>query len=268
VSGVQSLATEAPHYVDDLRKSKTFRVYDNRYHISARLKSQAAALPARLGSAATTLSNITVGVFSTITQLITVLTIGFFFLLDGQRLLGGAFDLLPAERAEPSRRLAERIYRAVGGYVAGNLAISLLAGVVSFVTLTTLGIPYALPLSVLMAFFDLIPLVGATIGAILVGIVTLFNGFPETTLVWAVVQIVYQQVESYVVVPVVYRQTVQVNGLITIVSVLVGGTLLGILGALVAIPIAGALQILITELWEVRRRRVRAALITPPPPGG
>jgi predicted PurR-regulated permease PerM len=266
VSGVQSLATQSPHYIDDLRKSKAYRNYDNRYHISNRLKAQAAALPTRLGSAASTLSTITVGVFSTLTQLITVLTITFFFLLDGERLPARAFDLLPPERAEPSRRLAERVYQAVGGYVAGNLAISVLAGVVSFVTLTLLDVPYALPLSVLMAFFDLIPLVGATIGAVLVGIVTLFNGFPETTIIWIVVQIVYQQVESYVVVPVVYRHALEVNGLITIVAVLIGGTLLGILGALVAIPVAGALQILIGELWAVRRSRIQAELISPSPP--
>jgi predicted PurR-regulated permease PerM len=268
VSGVQSLATQAPHYIDDLRKNKTFRNYDNRYHITAKLTSQVSSLPSKLGSAANTLSTITVGVFSTLTQLITVLTIAFFFLLDGERLVSRGVELLPPERAEPTRRLAESIYRAVGAYVAGNLAISVLAGVVSFVTLTLLDIPFALPLSVLMAFFDLIPLVGATIGAVLVGVVTLFNGFPETTIIWTVVQIVYQQVESYVVVPVVYRHALEVNGLITIIAVLIGGTLLGILGALVAIPVAGALQILIAELWRMRTSRVQSELIAPSRPAG
>jgi predicted PurR-regulated permease PerM len=265
VSGVQSLATDAPHYIQTLRRNHTFRKYDNRYHVTKKLQAQASALPGQLSTAATTLSNITVGAFSTLAKLITVLTIAFFLLLDGARWLGQVFELLPTERADPARRIATEIYRTVAGYVAGNLAISVIAGVVSFVTLVSLDVPFALPLSVLMAFFDLIPLVGATIGAILVGVVTLFNGFPTSTIVWVVVQIVYQQVESYVIVPVVYRHTVEVNGLVTIVAVLIGGTLLGILGALVAIPVAGALQLLIREIWAARRRRVEARVIDPPP---
>jgi predicted PurR-regulated permease PerM len=110
-----------------------------------------------------------------------------------------------------------------------------------------------------MAFFDLIPLVGATIGAILVGIVTLFVDFPTATIVWAIVQLVYQQVESSVLVPVVYRRTVNVSALLTVVAVLMGAQLLGILGALIAIPVAGAIQIVAQEVW---RNRVG----TDPPP--
>jgi predicted PurR-regulated permease PerM len=263
VTNVQSLANDAPTYVEKLRKNPTFRKYDNRYKITAKLSSQVATLPAKLGSAASTLSSITVGVFSAIVQLITVLTIAFFLLLDGRRLLDWCFDELPHAHAERSRALAERIYRAIGGYVAGNLAISIVAGSVSFVTLVLLDVPFALPLAVLMAFFDLIPLVGATIGAVIVGIVTLFNGFPTSTIVWTIVQIAYQQVESSVISPIVYRRTVQVNGLVTILAVLAGGRLLGVLGALVAIPIAGALQIVAAELWSARSRRADARLTEP-----
>jgi predicted PurR-regulated permease PerM len=172
-------------------------------------------------------------------------------------------DLLPAEREPRAREVVDRIYRAVGGYVAGNLAISVIAGIVSFVTLTLLDVPFALPLSVLMAFFDLLPLVGATIGAIIVGVVTLFNGFPGSTIIWVVVQIVYQQMESNVIFPIVYRRTVEVNGLVTIIAVLIGASLLGILGALLAIPVAGALQIVLTEAWQLRQERRSSRLIDP-----
>jgi predicted PurR-regulated permease PerM len=252
-AGVQSMARDAPRYVDELRNSKAFRKYDNRYGITAKLKEQAAALPAKLANAASTLSSITVGVFSALVKLITVLTIAFFLLLDGRRYVDWCLSQVPPERADRDRALAERIYRSVAGYVAGNLAISVIAGLVSFVTLTVLGVPFALPLSVLMAFFDLIPLVGATIGAVIVGVVTLFHGFPASTIIWAVVQIVYQQVESNVIFPIVYRRTVEVSGLVTIVAVLIGGTVLGVLGALIAIPVAGAVQIVVTELWRSRR---------------
>jgi predicted PurR-regulated permease PerM len=263
VSGVQSIANDAPTYLAKLRKDRTFRRYDNRYHITTKLQDQATALPSKLSSAAGTLSSITVGVFSAIIKLITVLTIAFFLLLDGGRIAGWCLDLLPAEREPRAREVVDRIYRAVGGYVAGNLAISVIAGIVSFVTLTLLDIPFALPLSVLMAFFDLLPLVGATIGAIIVGIVTLFNGFPTSTIIWVVVQIVYQQMESNVIFPIVYRRTVEVNGLVTIIAVLIGASLLGILGALLAIPVAGALQIVLTEAWQLRQERRSSRLIDP-----
>jgi predicted PurR-regulated permease PerM len=265
-SGVQSLGNDAPAYVQKLRNNPTLRKYDNRYHVTRRLQEQAALLPAKLGSAASTLSSVTVGVFSAIVQLITVLTIAFFLLLDGGRYVRWGLALLPPPAAGRAGVVAGSVYRAVGGYITGNLAISVIAGLVSFVTLTVLAVPFALPLSVLMGFFDLIPLVGATIGAVIVGIVTLFNGFPTSTIVWTIVQIVYQQVESSVIVPIVYRRTVEVNGLVTIIAVLIGANLLGILGALLAIPVAGAIQILLKELWLARREYARNAVIDPPTP--
>lgn len=258
VSGVQSLARQAPHYVDDLRKNKTFRKYDNQYHLTAKLQKQASALPSQISSAAATLGNITVGVFSALANLITVLSITFCLLLDNGRLFRWCLDLMPSERARWAAGLSDQIYRAVSGYVIGNLAISLIAGTVTYVTLLIVNVPFALPLAVVMAFFDLIPLVGATIGAAIVAIVTLFVGFPTSTIVWVIVQLIYQNVENYVVAPIVYRRTVQVNALVTIIAALIGASLLGILGALVAIPVAGALQILAAELWIDRRKRLEA----------
>jgi predicted PurR-regulated permease PerM len=259
VSGVKSIADNAPSYVVKLRKNKTLREYDNRYKITQKLNAEAARLPERLGQSAGALSNVTVGVFSAIFQLITVLTIAFFLLLDGERLYSAALRVVRPHQSARLEAVSASIYRSVAGYVLGNLAISVIAGVVSLVTLLILGVPFAVPLAVLMAFFDLIPLVGATIGAILVGIVTLFVDFPTATIVWAIVQLVYQQVESSVLVPVVYRRTVNVSALLTVVAVLMGAQLLGILGALIAIPVAGAIQIVAQEVW---RNRVG----TDPPP--
>jgi len=190
-----------------------------------------------------------------VAKLITVLAIAFFLLLDGRRIANWCFDRLPPDQAPRAREVAGRIYHVTGGYIGGNLLISLAAGTVSFVTLVALGVPYALPLSVLMALFDLVPLVGATTGALIVGIITLFNGFPTSTIVWAIVQIVYQQIENNVLTPIVYRRTVEVHGLVTLIAVLIGSVLLGVLGALLAIPIAAALQIVARELLDVRSRR-------------
>jgi predicted PurR-regulated permease PerM len=259
VNQVQDLANKLPHYIDDVRKNKTVRKYDQRYHISDKLKKEATKLPTRLADAASTLSSVTVGVFSAIVKLITVLTLTFFLLLEGGSLFGLLLARAPPDRAERIRRVSGDVYRAVAGYVAGNLLISVIAGTVTYITLTILGVPFAVPLAVLMAFLDLIPLVGATLGAIVIGIVTLFNDFPTATIVWILVSIVYQQVENNVIQPVVYRKTVDVRPLFVIVAILIGSELLGVLGALVAIPIAAAVQIVLRDVlpWT-----------TPPEPPG
>jgi predicted PurR-regulated permease PerM len=254
VTQVNSFAAKAPQYLNEVTKNKTLAKYDRRYHVTDKLREQASKLPAKLSKAAGALRDVTVGVFSALVQLITVLTIAFFLLLDGERIAGFLFGLGRPQTESRMREIAEDIYRAVSGYVAGNLVISLIAGSTTYVVLSLLGVPFSVPLAVLMAFLDLIPLVGATIGAVLIGIVTLFNDFPTATIVWVVASLVYQQIENNVIQPIVYKRTVDVHPLVVIISILIGAALLGVLGALVAIPVAGALQIVVRDLW--RRRKV------------
>jgi predicted PurR-regulated permease PerM len=253
VTGVNNLSHDLPGYVDDLNKNHTFREYDRKYHIVDKLKQQARDLPSKLGDAAGTLRDVTVGVFSRLVQLFSILVIAFFLLKDGPRMLAFAYRQLPDEREERIRRIAKDLSDAIGGYVFGNFVISILAGLVTYLTLTILGVPFAVPLAVLYGFFDLIPLVGATLGGIIVGIVVAFAvDFPLGVIVWAVVVIIYQQIENNVVQPVVYGRTVEIHPLVVIVAVLIGAALLGILGALVAIPIAAGLQSLVRDLWGFR----------------
>jgi predicted PurR-regulated permease PerM len=113
-------------------------------------------------------------------------------------------------------------------------------------------VPFAVPLAVLMAFFDLIPLVGSTIGGVLVALVTLFADFPGDTIIWVAFVIIYQQFENSVLQPLVYRRAVNLHPLAVITAILIGSNLLGVLGALVAIPIAAALQIMAKDLWANR----------------
>ena len=175
-------------------------------------------------------------------------------------MLGFVYRQLPAEREERVRRVANDLSDAIGGYVFGNFMISILAGLVTYVTLTILGVPFAVPLAIMFGFFDLIPLVGATLGAIIVGIVVAFAvDFPLGVIVWTVVTIVYQQIENNIVQPVVYGRTVVIHPLIVIVAVLIGASLLGILGALVAIPVAAGLQSLVRDLWSFRGAGAAAA---------
>ena len=147
------------------------------------------------------------------------------------------------------------IKNAVAGYTLGNLAISGLATLATWIVLSLLGVPYALSLGFVVGFFDLIPLVGATLGAIVVGVATLTVDFPTATLIWIGFIIVWQRFQEYVVQPLVYRKSVSVNPIVTIVSVLAGASLLGILGALLAIPTAAAIQIVLRGWWANRAGR-------------
>jgi predicted PurR-regulated permease PerM len=265
VDQVNGLSKDIPGYVKDLRKSKTFRKYDDKYDISTKLNDQAAKLPSKLGSAASTLQDVTVGVFGALVKLVTVLTMTFFLLLDGGKLVSFLLRIRGPTEEERLRRVFADIYRSTAGYVAGNLVISLIAGVTTYVSLTILDVPFAAPLAVLMAFLDLIPLVGATIGGVVIGIVTAFNDFPTATIVWVIVFVVYQQLENNLLQPLVYRKTVNVSPLLVIVSILIGSTLLGVLGALVAIPVAAAAQIVARDIWS---RRAPALPIVETPGGG
>jgi predicted PurR-regulated permease PerM len=256
VSGVNKFVKAVPGYVQDIRNSPTLRRYDNKYHITDKLNEEAKKLPNRLGDAAGALTSVTVGVFSALVQLVTVLTLTFFFLKDGGRIITWWLRQLPPGRAERARAVMGDVYNAVAGYVLGNLLISLIAGTSTYVVLEILNVPFAVPLAVLMAFLDLIPLVGATIGGVLIGIVAAITDFPTDLIVWAVFFIVYQQVENNLLQPLIYRRTVSVHPLIVLVAVLIGGAQLGVLGALLAIPVAAAIQIVVKDLWRTRRGAV------------
>ncbi len=253
VTGVESLSSNLPGYVNDLRNNQTFRDYDNRYHITQKLKQQAKQLPNKLGEAAGTLRDVTVGVFSRFVQLFSILVIAFFLVKDGNRLLEFFYKQIPEERARRFRKIAGDISDAISGYVFGNFVISVLAGLVTYVTLRILGVPFALPLAILFGFFDLIPLVGATLGGILVGIVVGFAAdFPIGLIVWVAVLILYQQVENNLIQPFVYGKAVQLHPLIVIVAILIGAALLGVLGALMAIPAAAGIQAVVRDYWRFK----------------
>ncbi len=260
VDGVDDLSQDLPGYVEDLRENETFRDYDDRYDITERLTEQAEDLPNRLGDAAGTLRDVTVGVFSRFIQLFSILVLTFFLLMDGQRILNFIYGQLSEHRRERVQRVADDVSAAITGYVFGNFVISVLASLVTYVTLTILDVPFAVPLAILFGFFDLVPLVGATVGGILVGIVVAFVDFPAGLIVWAVVLVVYQQIENNLIQPYVYGRTVELHPLVVLVAILIGGSLLGILGALLAIPVAATVQSVVRDLWRFRS----GELLTPP----
>lgn len=259
VDGVETFVRDVPGYVQDIRDSDTLRSYDDRYHITDRIKQQSDKLPNALDDAAGELEVVTVGVFERGFELVTVLVMAFFLLLDGPRWFDLLFRRLPLEHERRARAVADEIGRAVGGYVVGSVAIAAAAGLFSFAMMKALGLPFAVPLAVLMALTALIPLIGSAIGATPIALAAALTSFPGALIVWVVAFVVYQQVESHVLGPYVYKRTLSLHPLLAIVAVLAGASLLGILGALLAIPVAATIQILIREYVRLAPPRPKPA---------
>jgi predicted PurR-regulated permease PerM len=192
------------------------------------------------------------GIGGFVAALATVLTLTFFLILGSERYLNTGVGLFSETHRPLVRRLLTQSGQAVTGFVTGNLSISAICGVSTFIVLLVLGMPYAAALALLVAVLDLVPLVGATLGGALLVIVGLFVE-PWKAVVLLIFILVYQQVESSVLQPLVYSRAVHLNGLVILIAVLVGGMLLGIPGALLAVPVAEIIRIVVTDLLAYRR---------------
>jgi predicted PurR-regulated permease PerM len=264
---VQNLPDYAQKVTDFVNKNDQLRRLQEDYDITGKIEEQAQKLPSKLGDAAGVLSNIGLGIVNSIFAAVTITVLSLFMVGSGRRFLDAWARQYGPEREAWMHNLFGRIGTAIGNYVAGALLQATVAGVTSWIMLTVLGVDYALPLAVIVFLLDLVPLVGATLGAILVGVVTLFSDFPIDTIIWAVYAIVYQQVENNVIQPRIQARAVQLEPLVVLVSVLFGSTLFGVLGALLAIPIAASIQITIREYVTLRRLSLVPAPGTTPAPG-
>jgi predicted PurR-regulated permease PerM len=267
IGGVNDLGAKAPAYAaqaqDFVQKNKTLRKLEADYGVISQLEDQAKKLPQKLGPAAGTLKDVGLGVVNSIFQGVTIIILSIFMVANGRRWVSRLIEFQSPERAARLERAADGIARAVGNYVGGAVAQATIAGITGYIVMRILGIPFAGPLAVLVGIADLIPLVGATIAAVLVGIVTLFASFPIDTIIWTIWAIVYQQLENTVIQPQIQRRAVDLNPFVVLVSVLFGSTLFGVAGALLAIPAAASLQIAVTEWWQFRQS-ARAELVTDP----
>ena len=278
VSEAQNLADKVPEYAADLREfaqeNRQLRKLEEDYDITSKLQEEAEKLPSKLGGAAGVLSDIGLGLVNSLFAGITILILSIFMVSSGRQWVEAAIRSRPEDHQETLSRTVVGISKAVGGYCAGALGQATVAGVLSFIVLSILGVPYAAALSLIIFLLDLVPLVGATLGAIIVGLVTLFNDFPADTVIWIVWSIVYQQIENSVIQPRIQSATVNVQPIVILIAVLFGSTLFGVLGALLAIPFAAAIQITVRE-WRAYRRLTRihptpAAMtnVEPPPAPG
>jgi len=267
-----NLAENAPDYARDVttfvNENPTLRNLDEDYDITGKLREEAARLPEKLGGAAATLRDLGLGIVNSIFALVTILILAAFMLGSGRSWIEAALRFTDEERARRLDRVLGRSATAVGNYVAGALAQATLAAVLSYIVLIVLGVPFAAPLAVIVFFLDLIPLVGATIAAVLVGVVTIFTDFPTATIVWSIWSIVYQQVENNVIQPQIQRRAVDINPFLVVVAVLFGGSLLGVVGALVAVPMAASIQIALREYADYRGIMPRSVPHEEEPPEG
>lgn len=240
------LAGQLPHYLHLLSSQHgTLGKLNARFHFVSGLQQ----LLNKGGS--TTLAHGVLGfgkvVLNFVAAAVVVITVAIYLLADLPRVKRAFFQLAPRSRRPRVVLLTDEIFSRVGGYVLGNLLTSLVAGLGTWVWALAFGIPYALLLGLLVAVLDLIPIVGSTIGGIIVGLVALTVSLP-VAIATAVFYTVYRFLEDYWLTPRIMAKTVQVPGLLTVVATVVGGTLLGIVGALIAIPVAAAIKLLLEEL--------------------
>jgi predicted PurR-regulated permease PerM len=251
---VQNLPEYAEEFTEFVNNNERLRQLQDDYDITGRLEEEASKLPARAGDAAGVLGDIGVGLVNSIFAAVTIIVLSIFMLSSGRKFLDAWIREYQPEREQWWHNLFGRIANAIGNYVAGALLQATVAGVTSWIMLMILGVDYALPLAVIVFLLDLIPLVGATIGAVVVGVVTVFSDFPVDTVIWTIYAIVYQQVENNVIQPRIQARAVQLDPLIVIISVLFGSALMGVLGALLAIPVAAAIQIAYREYRTLKRQ--------------
>ena len=261
VNQVNDFVQNLPDYARDVTHGRgRLGFLETKYHIQERIRDavEHGGATKVLGLSGVAIS-VAKGVITIVVGTITIAFMTFFMLLEGPGWVERGYGLMPQEAQERWRKVGYEIYRTVGGYVTGNLLISLIAGGLTTVVLLIMGVPFAVALGLIVAILDLIPLAGATIAAILIGTVAFLHSIAAGIVVIAFF-IVYQQVENHLLQPIVYGRTVQLSPLAVLISILVGAELAGILGALGAIPVAGTLQVLIVDWLEHRRGRPATAL--------
>jgi predicted PurR-regulated permease PerM len=251
VSQFRGLVDDLPRYISQLQdRSSRFRELSDRYNLTQQVQNIIRSVPSKLGSG---LFGLTGRIFGAVFSTLTVLVLSIYFMADLPRLRNGLVRLFPRARRERMGRIADVVIDKVGAYMIGNILISLVAGLASFVFFTVARVPFAAPLAFVVALTDLIPMIGATLGAIIAVLLTLFASklWPTTVLV-ALFFVVYQQIENYFIAPRILRSTVNLSAAAVLVAGLIGATALGLVGALMAIPVAAALKVLLTEQLQAR----------------
>jgi predicted PurR-regulated permease PerM len=247
----QALVHDFPGYFATLQeRSARFRGVSDRLHLTGRIQGFLASLPGRLGSG---LLGYTRRLFGALATALTVAVLAVYFMTGLPRLRHGVRKLFPKAHRARFGQIADVMVDKVGAYMIGNLLISLAAGLATFAVFAALGVPFAVPLALVVALCDLIPMIGATLGAVIcVAAALLTTELWPTTVIVAIFFVAYQQLENYLIAPRILRHTVSMSAAAVLLAALIGGTLLGLVGALMAIPIAAALKVVLAERLHAR----------------
>jgi predicted PurR-regulated permease PerM len=251
---IRPLATEGPQfidrlpgYVEDARAGRgPVGGLIQRYNLDQYLERNQSRLQESTNRITEPALGVLRSVFSTVVALVTIFVLTFLMVLQGPKLLQSWIAALPEDRQERVRRVAADCSKAVTGYMTGNLVISVIAGTLTYIVLWIMGVPYKGVVALFVGFADLIPLVGATLGAIVAIAVAALHSLPAA-LVVLVFFVVYQQAENYLIAPRILRHSVDISAVAVLLAALVGATVLGIVGALVAIPVAAAVKVVLAQ---------------------
>jgi predicted PurR-regulated permease PerM len=254
----RTLVSQLPDLIDQINHGRgPVGDFLNRTGALKYLQAHQTQLRDYVGSLTTPAVGILKGVVTGVAGAITIFVLSYLMVLEGPRFVEGSLNLFDARTSGRIRRVADDCARSITGYISGNLLISVVCGVLTYVVLIIFHVQFAVLIAVFVAVADLIPMIGATIGAI-VAIAAAFVHSVPAGIALVVFCIIYQQVENHLLQPVIYARTVKLNPLTVVVAILVAAEIAGILGTLLAIPVASMIQVVVRDLWDHRRGRPKA----------
>lgn len=250
ISEIPALVSKANSALSKSPLSSSLHI--NQGSIKTYLENNSGKLINSLSSIVGLLLSFLLGLADAAVAYISVISLIFFMTIEGKSLKSFSVRLLAENHRARALKMGRNIYDIINGYVVGNFIVSLIFGVLSVVVLWLSGSPYFLVLALLAGLIDLIPLVGTTIAAILITIISILSGQPWVGIIFIIYSVVYVQLENAVINPAVYSKKVSVSPLIVLVSILIGAAVAGIIGALLAIPVAATLRVVVRELFRDR----------------
>jgi predicted PurR-regulated permease PerM len=254
---IKEFAQALPGYWDELQQTDWFKSVTSAANFDDKVRDALKDFAEALPDTATTILGIAGGIFGSILSLVTLTFLCLFLLMERPAITDWLFGFTPRHAEERWRPVVENSITAVSSSLIGNVAISFVAATVAGLSAWAFGLPFPLVLAVITGLLDLIPQVGATVAAVILVAVALTVS-TEAAIAMLIIQLVYQQVENYIVYPIVYREAVELSPLTTIVSVLIASSLLGVVGAILAVPFAAVIKIVLREAGAPRRARMAA----------
>lgn len=266
VNGFRDFANALPSIVDDIRNSSAFASWvDSHSQAPETAQANVKEIASGIANAAGGVIGVAVSAFSLVLSLVTAIFLTLFLIIDLPRLIGAVDTLLDPRGSDRWGRMSERIITVVSRTMLGNIAISVICGTIYGVSAWALGTPYPLVMGFIAGLLDLIPMIGATIAGTILVLATLTQGITPALIMLAIV-LAYQQFENYVLQPTILGKAADVSGFFVIASVMVIGTLFGVIGAIIAVPIIASIQIVVLEVTTERRARMAALRSTSDPP--